>query len=131
MYNLAKWRLLERDRFLLRSLRTQAFDDQKVIEILRNYIDRNPEELFVRQRLTELYSFTGRLKEAAVEAKLVLSIDPYNFSASLLLGESYARLGLRREAVAVCDGYLAVSPQSFEFSELRQRCQAAQREPVS
>ena len=130
-YNFAKWRMLERDRFFLRSLRTRGSDDQSVIEILRGYLERNPEELFVRQRLAELYSYTGRLKEAVVESKLVLSIDPYNFSASLLLGEAYARLGLRQEAVAVCDGYLAISPQSFEFGELRQRCLAPQVELIS
>ncbi len=129
-YNFAKWRMLERDRFFLRSLRTRGSDDQSVIEIFRSYLERNPEELFVRQRLAELYSYTGRLKEAVVESKLVLLIDPYNFSASLLLGEAYARLGLRREAVAVCDGYLATSPQSFEFGELRQRCLTPQVELI-
>ena len=130
-YNFAKWRMLERDRFFLRSLRTRGSDDQSVIEILRSYLDRNPEELFVRQRLAELYSYAGRLKEAVVQSKMILSIDPYNFSTSLLLGEAYARLGLRKEAVAVCDGYLAISPQSFEFGELRQRCLASEVELIS
>jgi len=129
-YNLAKWRQLERDRFFLRSLRVEGSDEQKVIELFRNYLDRNPEELFVRQRLAELYSYAGRLKEAVVEAKLVISIDAYNFAASLLLAESYSRLGLRPEAVAVCDGYLSVSPQCFEFAELRQRCVAPQAEVI-
>jgi tetratricopeptide (TPR) repeat protein len=131
IYNFAKWRLLERDRFLMSSLRTSGADSRDLIEVLHNYIQRNPEELFVRQRLAELYSFTGRLKEAVVEAKLVLSIDPFNFSASLLLGESYARLGLREQAVAVCDGYLAISPQSFEFAELRQRCKGIKAGTIS
>jgi serine/threonine-protein kinase len=130
-YNLAKWRLLERDRFFLRSLRTEGSDGTKVIEIFREYLRRNPEEIFVRQRLAELYSYAGRLKEALVESKLILSIDPYNFAASLLLAESYARLGLHREAIAVCDGYLAVSPQCFEFDELRHRCERTHTESES
>jgi hypothetical protein len=68
-----------------------------------------------------MYFLRGHFKWAVIEAKLVLSIDSYNFSATLLLGQSYLGLGLREEAVLVCDGYLSVSPQSFEFRELRQR----------
>jgi tetratricopeptide (TPR) repeat protein len=130
-YNFAKWRALERDRFFLRSLRTRGSDDQSLIAIFRDYLGQNSEELFVRQRLAELYSYAGRWKEAVVESKLILTIDPYNFSASLLLAEAYARLGLRQEAVAVCDGYLATSPQSFEFGDLRQRCLSPRAELVS
>jgi hypothetical protein len=130
-YNFAKWRLLERDRFFLRSLRDRGEDDRSTIEILLAYLKRNPEELFVRQRLAELYMYARRLKEAVVESKVVLSMDPYNFPASLLLAEGFARLGLRREAIAVCDGYLSISPQSFEFAELRDRCMSPQKELVS
>jgi Protein kinase domain len=130
-YNLAKWRLLERDRFFLRSLRTKGSDEEIVIGILRDYLERNPEELFVRQRLAELHSYAGRFKDAVVESKLVLSADPYNFTSSLVLAASYARLGLRREAVAICDSYLTVSPQSFEFVELRQQCEAPELESMS
>jgi tRNA A-37 threonylcarbamoyl transferase component Bud32 len=126
-YNYARWQLLEREQFLLNSLRVNSPDCLALIDTLRAYLIRNPEELFVRQRLTELLSFTNRPRDAIVEAKLALFIDPYNFAISLLLGESYFQVGLLGEAIAVCDGYLAVSPQSFEFGDLRRRCLEARQ----
>jgi serine/threonine-protein kinase len=122
VYNFGRWKRLERERFLLRSLRTQGDDDRALIKILAEYLEQNPEDMIVRQQLAQIHFVRGHYRWAVIEAKLVLSIDAYNFPASLLLAQSYLELGLREEAVLVCDAYLSVSPQSFEFRELRQRC---------
>jgi serine/threonine-protein kinase len=131
VYNFVRWKKLERERFLLRTLRTRGPNDLDALKLLRNYLERNPEELLVRQRLAEMYFLRDQFTAAIIEAKLILSIDAYNFATSLLLAQSYARIGLLDEAEAVCEGYLTVSPQSFEFIELREYCLTARNSSSS
>jgi tetratricopeptide (TPR) repeat protein len=121
IYNLTKAKKLERDLFLMRHLRAMRPDAPSRLATLREYVWKNPEDLLVQQKYAELLFTVGRTKDAAIEARLVLGGDPYNFSMSLLLAQAYQDLGLPDECIAVCDGYLAVSPQSFEFAELREQ----------
>jgi hypothetical protein len=65
----------------------------------------------------------GRVKEAAVEARLLLDQDAYHFNGNLLLANAYHALGLLEDCLEVCDRYLAVSGYCFEFGELREQCQ--------
>ena len=62
------------------------------------------------------------VKEAAVEARLLLDQDPYHFNGNLLLANAYYALGLYEDCAAVCDAYLAVAGHCFEFADLRQQC---------
>ena len=63
------------------------------------------------------------MKQAAVEGRLLLRQDPYNFNGNLLLANAYFQLELLDDCVTVCDNYLQVSGYCFEFSELREQCQ--------
>ncbi len=61
------------------------------------------------------------MKEAAVEARILLRQDPYHFNGNLLLANAYFALGLDAECADVCEEYLKVSGYCFEFSELREQ----------
>jgi hypothetical protein len=73
----------------------------------------------IRRRYIDALLVAGHTAEAAVEARLALDIDPYNLPATLLLANAYLELGLVERCEQVCNGYLEVAPQCFEFEELR------------
>lgn len=81
-------------------------------------------DLNLHQRYTEALLNDGLAEDAIVEAKLMLTVDPYSFEATLLLAHAYYETGLLEECRATCHGYLSVAGHCFEFSELAARCQA-------
>ena len=94
----------------------------KLLSTIKEYININPENLKIRQKYIELLFLNSCLKDAIVESKLVLEIDPYNLDINLLLANCYYEKGLYDECIKVCNGYLSISGYSFEFSELKKMC---------
>ncbi len=123
LHFVVKARRLQRDLFLLEAVRLAGTDREQLIEGFRRFVDVSTGDLSVREKYVQALIAVGRTREAIVEAKLILEVDPYNFAASLLLAHGYFELGLLRECLAVCNGYLALSGQCFEFADLAARCE--------
>jgi predicted Ser/Thr protein kinase len=116
--NFVKARHARRDLTLLKALRTA--ERERSLILLRYYVTTAPGDTNMRLRYIEALLAAGRVDEAAVEAQLLLELDPYNLGASLLLANAYVDLGLLDRAEQVCNWYLSVSPQCFEFEDLHQ-----------
>lgn len=123
IHNLTKIRNLRESLLLHKTLREASQDINKIIQLLKSFVDRNWGNMNLRQKYIELLLFNGQIEEAIVEAKLALEVDPYNLGVTLLLANSYFDVGLYEESKQVCDYYLAISSYSFEFSNLKERCQ--------
>jgi len=111
-------RRAQRELTLLQSLRTS--DRGQALSVLRQYVNGAPGDMNIRRRYLEALLALGQTAEAAVEARLLLEIDPYNFPATLLLAHAYLELGLLERCEQVCNGYLEVAGQCFEFEEFRE-----------
>ena len=108
---------------LYRRLRKASQDSEKIISILKKFVDINWENINVRQKYIEFLLWKRRVEEAIIEAKLTLEVDPYNFGTTLLLANGYFEAGLYEECIQVCNSYLTVYLYSFEFSDLKDRCE--------
>jgi serine/threonine-protein kinase len=111
-------RRAQRELTLLQSLRTS--DRGQALAVLRQYVSGAPGDMNIRRRYLEALLASGQTAEAAVEARLILEVDPYNLPATLLLAHAYLELGLLERCEQVCNGYLEVAGQCFEFEELRE-----------
>jgi serine/threonine-protein kinase len=116
---------------LRRQQRTQAMrraalesgeGPDRYLATMRGFLDYRFEDVGFHLKYAEALLARGRAREVAVEAKLLLLQDPYNFNGNLLLANAYYALGLHEDCAAVCDAYLAVAGHCFEFGELRQQC---------
>ncbi|NEO53581.1 MAG: protein kinase [Okeania sp. SIO3B5] len=114
---------LRESLILHKILREASQDISRIIQLLKSFVDANWGNMNLRQKYIELLIFNGQVEEAIVEAKLALEVDPYNFGVTLLLANGYFEVGLYEECKQVCDYYLAISTYSFEFSDLKERCQ--------
>jgi predicted Ser/Thr protein kinase len=114
--NFLKLRAAQRELTLLRTLRMS--DRDQMLAVLQQYVSCVPGDMNIRRRFMEGLMAAGRYDEAAVEAQLMLKIDPYNIPATLLLAHSYLELGLHERCEQVCNGYLEVAGQCFEFEDL-------------
>jgi serine/threonine-protein kinase len=123
VYFIAKVKRLKETLFLRRALRNASLDDKEIISLLKEYVNLNLVNINIRQKYIELLFLNGQFKEALVESKLSLEVDPYNFGLNLLLANSYFEVGLYDECIQVCNGYLAVTGYSFEFSDLKNGCE--------
>ncbi len=63
----------------------------KAIEEYRKAIDADPSSEYLNAALAELYSRTGRIRDAVLEAQEILQRDPNNLEAHKLLGRIYLR----------------------------------------
>jgi DNA-binding SARP family transcriptional activator len=124
----AALRRSQREKLLRDLAREGDAGSDRYLEVLREALDSRFEDVGLHLRYAEALFARGRVKEAAVEARLLIQQDPYHFNGNLLLANAYYSLGLYPECVRVCDDYLAVSGYCFEFSELRQGCQ--RKEPA-
>jgi serine/threonine-protein kinase len=118
----ATLRRLEREQMLRNAARQEGEGSERYLPALRDALDSRFEDVGLHLKYAEALFARGRVKEAAVEARLLLDQDPYHFNANLLLANAYHTLGLLDDCLAVCDGYLAVSGYCFEFGELREQC---------
>ncbi|HYN20881.1 MAG TPA: hypothetical protein VE078_07975, partial [Thermoanaerobaculia bacterium] len=123
LYFVVKARRLQRDLFLLEAVRLAGTDRERLLQALKDFVDMNAGDLNVREKYIEALLAAGRTRDAIVESKLMLEVDPYNFAASLFLAHGYFETGLLQECLAVCHGYLAQSGQCFEFADLAARCE--------
>jgi DNA-binding SARP family transcriptional activator len=119
----ANMRRLQRERLLRDLAREGDAGSDRYLEALREALDSRFEDVGLHLKYAEALFARGRVKEAAVEARLLIQQDPYHFNGNLLLANAYYNLGLYPECVEVCDDYLEVSGYCFEFGELRQLCQ--------
>jgi eukaryotic-like serine/threonine-protein kinase len=107
----------------LRRAALEAGDDaDRYLGAMRAFLDDRFEDVAFHLKYVEALLARGRLKEVAVEARILLLQDPYNFQGNLLLANAYSALGLLDDCLAVCDAYLAVAGYCFEFGELKQQC---------
>ncbi len=123
VHYLTKIRRLQETLLFHRTLRQASRDSENIISLLKRFIDINWENLNLRQKYIELLLLERKVEEAIVEAKLTLELDPYNFGINLLLANGYFEAGLYEQCSQVCNSYLAVSGYSFEFSELKYKCE--------
>jgi tRNA A-37 threonylcarbamoyl transferase component Bud32 len=116
-------RRLHREKLLRDSALREGVGADAVLESLRRSLDTRFEDVGFHLKYAEALYASGRVKQAAVEGRLLLRQDPYNFNGNLLLANAYFQLELLDDCVTVCDNYLQVSGYCFEFSELREQCQ--------
>lgn len=124
----ASLRRLEREKLLRDLARKEGPGSDRYLQALEQALDSRFEDVGLHLKYAEALFARGRVKEAAVECRLLVRQDPYNFNGNLLLANAYFALGLDAECAEVCDGYLGVSGYCFEFSELRE--QARRRSPA-
>jgi serine/threonine-protein kinase len=115
-------RRLQRQRQLRQVALAGNVHSEQFLTAFRESLDSRFEDVDFHLKYAETLFDGGRVKEAAVEARLLLIQDPYHFGGNLLLAHAYHQLGLTRDCLEVCDAYLAVSGYCFEFSELRDEC---------
>ena len=120
---LTEIRRLQETLLLHRILRQASRDSKNIISLLKRFIDINWQNLNIRQKYIELLLLKGKVEEAIVEAKLTLEVDPYNCGINLLLANGYFEAGLYEQCSQVCNNYLAVSGYSFEFFDLKYKCE--------
>jgi hypothetical protein len=116
-------RRLQRQRVLRRAALAGAAGLDHYLDVFRQSVDSRFEDVEFHLKYAEALFNSGRVKEAAVEARLLLLQDPYHFGGNLLLAHAYDRLNLPNHCRQVCHDYLAVNGYCFEFGELRDRCQ--------
>ncbi len=104
-------------------LREVSQNRKKIINIIKNFVDIHWGNMNVHQKYIELLFLEKRFEEAIVESKLALDVDPYNFSVTLFLANGYFEVGLYEKCIEVCNGYLSVSNYSFEFSDMKEKCE--------
>jgi serine/threonine-protein kinase len=114
-------RRLHREKLLLDLARDEGSGSYEYLDALRQSLDTRFEDVGLHLKYAEALFARGRVKEAAVEARILLRQDPYHFNGNLLLANAYFALGLDEECVEVCEQYLKVSGYCFEFSELREQ----------
>lgn len=115
----ASVRRLQREQLLRDLARQEGAGSDRYLAALQQALDTRFEDVGLHLKYAEALFARDCIPEAAVEARILLRQDPYNFNGNLLLANAYYALHLDRECVDVCDRYLEVSGYCFEFSELR------------
>lgn len=126
--------LTVRRQLLLRGALTEAgIAGGGMVAQLREYVDVHTADVRARVRFAEeLSTRTEReVADAAVECRLALEHDPFNFDATLLLVHCYRSLGLTARARSVCEWYLSHAPQAVEFVELLKVIQSQPAQAVA
>ncbi|MDZ7962863.1 MAG: serine/threonine-protein kinase [Aulosira sp. DedQUE10] len=122
-HHFVKIRRLKEDLLLHIRLREVSQSREKIINLIKNFLDIHWGNMNVHQKYIELLFLDERFEEAIVESKLVLNVDPYNFAGTLFLANGYFEVGLYEKCIEVCNGYLSVSNYSFEFSDMKEKCE--------
>ncbi len=125
---LAKTIPLQESLVLHKVLKKSSTNPGKIITILKRFVDINWLNINIKQKYIEMLLLNGQIKEAIVEAKLTITIDPYNFGINLLLAKGYFEAGLYEESIQVCNNYLAICNYSFEFEDIKNQCENMLRE---
>ncbi len=112
----------QREKVLRDAALISGKNSDRYLEVLRSSLDYRYADVAFHLKYAEALVSRGRHRNAAVEARLILEQDPYNFNGNLLLANSYYTLGLHADCTAVCEAYLDISGYCFEFAELRDLC---------
>jgi serine/threonine-protein kinase len=108
-------RRLHRERLLRDVANGSRSDTAYYLDVLGRSVDSRFEDVGLHLKYAEALFACGRIREAAVEARLLLQQDEYHFNGNLLLANAYFQLRLWDEC-------LKVSGYCFEFSDLREQC---------
>ena len=92
------------------------------LEQMKRSVAERPSDILFRLKYVEAMLAENRLEDVIVECQLILEIDPYNFSANLLLANALVEFGFFEDAGEICKEYLAISGYCFEFQMLLERC---------
>lgn len=122
VHYLTKIKRLQEDLILYKTLHEASKSRLAIINLLKNFVDRNWGNINLYQKYIELLLLDGQNETAIVESKILIEIDPYDFGANLLLANGYLEVGLYEECIQVCNNYLALSGYSFEFSDIKDQC---------
>ena len=101
-------RRLQREKSLREATLEGTSGSEGYLGMLRSALDYRFADVGFHLKYAEALVARGRHADAAVEARLILVQDPYNFNGNLLLANLYYTLGLYDDC-AVCERYLAVS----------------------
>jgi len=112
----------QREKVLRDAALSGSSGSEQYLDLLRNALEYRFGDVGFHLKYAEALIARGRFEDAAVEARLMLVQDGYNFNANLMLANCYYSLGLLAECITVCEQYLAVSGYCFEFAELRDQC---------
>ncbi|MFN6468704.1 MAG: protein kinase domain-containing protein [Nostoc sp. SerVER01] len=118
-----KIRRLKEDLLIHKMLREFSQNREEIINLIKKFVDIHWGNTNVHQKYIELLFLERRFEEAIVESKLALDIDHYNFAATLFLANGYFEVGLYEKCIEVCNGYLSISNYSFEFSDMKEKCE--------
>lgn len=116
-------RRLRREKLLRDAALHGGAGTDRYLDLLRDALDFRFADVGFHLKYAEALVSRGRVADAAVEARLALEQDSYNFNGNLLLANAYYNLSLWEDCAVVCERYLAVSGYCFEFAELREQCQ--------
>lgn len=121
--NFLEIRNLEKSKFVMNVLRGDFSGDEDLFKALKSFLLINWEDINLHLKYIELLIFRNRYQEAVTEARILLITDPYNFGGNILLAHSYFELGLYEDCTSVCNNYLSISGYSFEFADLKKKCE--------
>jgi hypothetical protein len=77
----------------------------------------DPGNLAIRTELARAFLAEQNPTRAAVQARLVIDRDPYNYEATLLLATALRALRQHSVCARICQRYLAANPHCFELQE--------------
>jgi hypothetical protein len=116
-------RRLQREKSLRDATLEGSAGSDRYLETMRSALEYRFADVGFHLKYAEALVARGRHADAAVEARLIVVQDPYNFNGNLLLANTYYTLGLYDDCADVCQRYLAVSGYCFEFAELHEQCE--------
>lgn len=124
IFHLSKMRQNRRDLNFREAISKSTGKPVEFIELLREAVEQSPEDIRLRQRFIEALQSNDQHREAAVESQLLLEKDPYDFSGTLSLAQSFFDLGLYARCRDVCNHYLSWTRYCYELDDLARRCDA-------
>jgi tetratricopeptide (TPR) repeat protein len=90
--------------------RLQRFDLQQAAQLFKRVIEVQPDAVEAHRGLADVYVALGALSLAREEMEAVTRLDPTDARPWFFLGDFYADVGLRAEAVAAYEKALALAP---------------------
>lgn len=115
--------ILRRLNFLLMLIDKFNGQQDQLLKHFKEFLNFYPRDWIILNRYLDLLVSIGDYKEIVVQARIALLLDPYNMEFNFLLAQAYYYLQLYQDCYVVCNAYLTVSGQCFEFEELKGRSQ--------
>lgn len=93
----------------------------KGIAMIREVVDKNPENVFAQMTLAEASLISGQLDKAVERFKTVLKIQPANLQAGLMLADTYEKMQKKQEAIQSYERALPYITTAQMKTEVEQR----------